>query len=351
MAQTEFTEDTPIFDELGQPVNFGWARDSVFLYDPAMSWIPRRLITDSERYIIFNATHLFVLEIYDCGILGHIRAVAVSLHEKKIVLKTEKINFPMGIIKSQQVKGIKNSAKTLRYKHKDTHLDFIVMDDTHKIIKVDIPGIKHNSRLRGEVVISCELENSKSATQTIATNSPWHMQKNCFQMLSCCPCYSVEGVIQFENKGILFSKRSSFGIHESSIVARPPQDVHYWASACGITDGVQISFNIGYGLADSSYASENAFFYQGKLHKLDMVTFKIPSSDWMKTWSFSGNDGRLEMTFTPVQIFTSKLYMLFYSFRVLQIFGFFSGTLVLDGGESIKFKNITGIAERRKTSH
>ncbi|GHT48243.1 hypothetical protein FACS1894102_0820 [Spirochaetia bacterium] len=357
--QIEFTNETPVFDPLGRPQNFGWARSPVFLYDSSLAWTPRRLITESERYVIFNATHLFVFEIYDNGILGHIRTVAVSLHDKKIVLKTEKINFPMGIIKLQYNEIFKNNEspnnkeqnKSLRYNRNKTIMEFIVMDNINKILKVDVPGIKHNLRLRGEVVLSADFAKIKTPAQIIATNSPWSTQKNSFQVLSCCPCYSVEGVMQFENKGILFSKHSSFGIHESAIIARPQQDVHYWASACGISDGLQISFNIGYGLSDSSDGTENAFFMQGVLHKLNVVTFKIPNPDWMKTWHITSNDGRLEMIFKPVQLFTSKLYMFYYSFRVVQLFGSFSGKVILDDGNEIQFKNITGIAERRRTSH
>jgi hypothetical protein len=127
--------------------------------------------------------------------------------------------------------------------------------------------------------------------------------------------------------------------------------VHYWAAGCGYCGDRQISFNVAYGLIDSSAGTENAFFVFGKIHKLDVITFKISPSNYLSPWSFTSNDNRLEMTFTPVQLYTSKKYMLLYSLRIVQVFGFFSGKVVLDDGSTLNFKNITGIAERRKTSH
>ena len=42
----------------------------------------------------------------------------------------------------------------------------------------------------------------------------------------------------------------------------------YWGSASGQVDGVPSGWNIGYGFGDTSAASENMLFYDGKAHKL-----------------------------------------------------------------------------------
>ncbi|GMO22984.1 MAG: DUF2804 domain-containing protein [Termitinemataceae bacterium] len=342
MEQIEFEDSVPVLDDLGKPTNFGWSRNPVFKYDESLIWTPRRGITESERYFIFNSTHLFVFEVYDCGLLGYIRAIALSLLDKKIAFKTDKIRFPMGTLKLMHHESEK---KSLHIKRKETAMDFIIMDSENKIIKVDVPDIRHNVRLRGEVVLS-----SPAGAMSITTNSPWRNQRNCFQLLSCSPWLQTEGVMQFENKSFLFAAKNSYGIYESSIIARPTQDVHFWAAGSGLCEDKHVSFNVGYGLSDSSRGSENAIFVQGKLHKLDIVTFKIPPMNWMQAWTFTANDGRLEMNFKPVQLFTNKLYMFVFSLRVVQVFGFFSGKFILDDGSELKFKNITGIAERRKTT-
>ncbi|MDR2841682.1 MAG: DUF2804 domain-containing protein [Spirochaetaceae bacterium] len=342
MPQIEFEEPSPIFDDVGKPINFGWSRYPVFKYSPALIWAPRRLITESERYFIFSPTQLFVFEIYDGGLSGHIRTVAVHLLDKKIFVKTEKLTFPMGGLELPD----DTEAESVRLKNRTALIEFIIMNKESKIIKVDIHDLKHHSPLRGEVVLTRPL-----TSQSMVSNSPWNNEKNCFQLLRCSPCYAVEGVMQFENTSVVFTDRNSFGIYESKRAVRPAQDLHYWACGCGFYEDRQIGFSIGYGLADSSFGTENAFFVQGKLHKLDVVTFKIPHSNWLLPWYFTSSNNRLEMTFTPVQFYTNKLYLLVYSYRIVQAFGFFSGKVVLDDGSVFNFKNITGFAERRKSTY
>ena len=74
----------------------------------------------------------------------------------------------------------------------------------------------------------------------------------------------------------------------------------YWGSGNTRIDGVPFGFNIGYGFGDTSAATENMLFYNGKAHKLDEVTFHIPEDSYLKPWKFTSNDGRFEMDFQPV---------------------------------------------------
>jgi hypothetical protein len=106
---------------------------------------------------------------------------------------------------------------------------------------------------------------------------------------------------------------------------------------------------VGYSTADCAAGTENAFFLNGIIHKLDQVTFHIPAFNWLLPWHFTSNDKRLEMTFTPLQERAENHQMLFHSHRRRQVCGIFSGTVILDDGSPFNFQNITGFAERRKT--
>jgi hypothetical protein len=104
---------------------------------------------------------------------------------------------------------------------------------------------------------------------------------------------------------------------------------------------------VGYNSADSGMGTENAFFIDGRLHKLDKVSFHIPSERIMP-WRFTSNDNRLEMIFEPQQERDESRQMFLYSHRRRQLFGAFSGKVVLDNGEELDFQDITGVAERKK---
>jgi hypothetical protein len=125
--------------------------------------------------------------------------------------------------------------------------------------------------------------------------------------------------------------------------------VRYWASACGLSGGQLVGFTLGHGLIDSTAATENAFFVDGRVHKLDQVSFYKPSSGWLSPWHFTSADNRLDMVFTPQQERYDRRQMLFYSMSRRQVYGSFSGKVVLDDGAEMDFHNITGFVERCRT--
>jgi hypothetical protein len=217
------------------------------------------------------------------------------------------------------------------------------MENGVKLIKVDIPHFGHHRSLRGQLVLT-EPETSES----LVTNQHWRNEKGAFRYTRCSPWYCTEGVIQFGSSEIVFTKGNGWGIFDWNRGARPRADIRYWAAACGMNEEKQISFSAGYSSADSSAGTENGFFVDGKLHKLDKITFHIPPSNWLDPWRFTSNDNRLEMTFTPHQERIERRRLLFHNSTRRQVYGFFSGKALLDDGSLIEFQNLTGFAERSK---
>jgi len=155
-------------------------------------------------------------------------------------------------------------------------------------------------------------------------------------------------VIQLGRSELIFTRGYGWGIFDWTRGVRPRRDLRFWAAACGQSGGRQVGFSVGHNSADSSQGTENAFFVDGKLHKLDQVTFHIPS-DRLVPWRFTSNDGRLEMTFSPQQERDENHQVFFYSLKRRQLFGSFSGRAILDDGSECEFANVTGFAERRKS--
>jgi hypothetical protein len=264
----------------------------------------------------------------------------LSLREKKRSTQTFNTFFPLGSyeLPTSSLKG------SVHWREKKTHLDFISMDNGVKIIKADIPKFGRHRSMRGALVL---LEPAATA-QSLVTNQPWRNEKTSFRYTRCSPWYYVEGVIQFGSSEIIFTRGNAWGILDWSRCVRPKADIRYWAAACGKDDGRHLSFCIGYSQADFSQGTENGFFVDGVLHKLDQVTFHIPMSNWLSPWRFTSNDNRLEMTFFPNQERIDRQRLFFYSSARRQVFGFFSGKVQLDDGYVIEFNNLTGFAERGK---
>ncbi|MDR0503898.1 MAG: DUF2804 domain-containing protein [Treponema sp.] len=338
-TQNEIFSPLSILDEKGQPHNFGWSRHPGFFYDPFLVAAPRYKITESDRYIVQSPTHLIVLEIRDAGWLGCMCISVISLRDKKRSSHTFKTFIPMGSFDLPT----SSTSGSVRWRKKKAHLDFVCMDGGVRIIQVDIPYFGRHRSLRGTIVLM-----EPPSHHSLNTNQPWRNEKTAFRYSHCSPWYSAEGVIQFGGTEIIFTRGNGWGILDWNRGARPKADIRYWASACGMIEGRQISFCVGYSRADFSKGTENGFFVDGKLHKLDQVTFHIPLNDWLSPWRFTSNDNRLEMSFTPHQERIERRRLFFHNTTLRQVCGFFSGRAILDDGEIIEFQNLTGFAERSK---
>jgi hypothetical protein len=340
VVQIETDTPLPILDGSGKPSQFGWARSPVFLYEKNRILPPYGRINESDRYIIFSATHLISFEILDSGYLGYIGISIISLKEKKRSTQTFTVPFPMGNFYMPQ----SSETGAARIERGKNIIDFAAMEGGSRIIKVDIPYFGHHRSLRGVVVLT-----PPPGAEPIVTCMPWRGGKNAFRVSLRAPWYTAEGVMQFGSSELVFTRDNAWGIFDWNRGTRPRSDVRFWAAACGRPEGRCIGFNVGYDTADSGQGTENAFFVNGKLHKLDQVTFHISPSNWTEPWRFTSNDKRLEMTFTPHQERLDRKNMFFYSLKLRQFSGYFSGKVILDDGEKLEFQNITGLGERRKT--
>jgi hypothetical protein len=330
-----------VLDEAGHPVNFGWARSPFFIYDASLFRGRAQRVTSSDRYIISSPTHLILLEILDGGYLGYAGISVISLKDKKRSTQIFQTLIPLGSM------GLPDSGESgpVRFQRKKrANIEFIPMKDGIRLIKVDIPKFGHHRYLRGAVVLTPSVQ-----AESLVTHIPWRSEKNAFVLSRRAPWYIAEGMMQFGTTEIVFTKGNAWGILDWSRGSRPRSDVHYWASACGISGGCQTGFSVGYGSADASAGTENAFFVDGKLHKLDQVTFHISPTSWLEPWRFTGNDNRLEMTFFPEQERVERHRLGFHTLARRQVCGSFSGNVILDNGMKLEFRNITGIAERRTT--
>jgi len=340
MGQKEITEPVLILDDMGNPLNFGWARSPFFSYDSSLLTAPRRLVSESDRYIFFSSTHLIITEVLDDGYLGYVGMSVVSLRDKKRSTQYWTIPFPLGCF------GLPENSDEGQVKldAKKYYLNFAAMEGGIRIVKVDIRRFGHHQSVRGQLVFT-----PPPGAESLVTNMPWREKKQAFRCSRRSPCYIVEGVILFGAQELIFTRGNSWGIYEWNRGVRPRKDVRFWAAANGRSGDRQAGFSVGYDSADSTLGTENAFFLDGVIHKLDQVTFQISPSNWLLPWRFTSNDNRLEMTFTPHQERIEKRQMFFNYLTRRQVFGFFSGKVILDDGSDFHFQSLTGFAERRRT--
>jgi len=349
MPQNEILAPVAALDAQGQPRNFGWARSPRFLYDPDLVTAPRGLVTESDRYLLISPGSLMVVELLDSGCVGCVGMTVVSLRDRKRVTQTYRVPFSMGAFSLPR----DSAAGSVRVQTRRCHVTFAAMEGGARIIKVDFPRFGHHLSLRGCLVLQ-----PPPGAESLATHMPWRPKRlfdrggdggrdRAFRLAVRSPWYAVEGIVQMGGQEIVFSRGKAWGVLDWTRCVRPRQDSCFWAAGCGRSGGRLVGLSVGYDTADSSQGTGNAFFLDGKIHKLDQVTFHIP--DRGQPWRFTSSDSRLEMTLTPNQEREERTQMFFHAMYRRQAFGSFRGRAILDNGQAVEFGNIAGFAERRKT--
>lgn len=163
-------------------------------------------------------------------------------------------------------------------------------------------------------------------------------------------CMRAKGTVKIGDDVYKMEPDSSFGVLDWGRGVWTYHNTWYWRSASGLVDGEDFGFNIGYGFGDTSAASENMLFYNGKAHKLSQVTFNIPmkdgKEDYLSPWTFTSDDGRFEMDFEPVINRAALTDVKLIKSDQNQVFGRFSGIAVLDDGTKLEVKDLFGFAEK-----
>ena len=156
---------------------------------------------------------------------------------------------------------------------------------------------------------------------------------------------SASGSMRFDGKTYTFNPETDFGTLDWGRGVWTYDNRWYWGSGNCMVEGKPFGFNIGYGFGDTRAASENVLVYDGKVHKLDDVTFDIPEGDYMKPWKFTSSDGRFEMDFVPVLDRAATTAAVIIETDQHQVFGRMSGRAVLDDGKVIEVKDMMCFAE------
>ena len=161
-------------------------------------------------------------------------------------------------------------------------------------------------------------------------------------------CMRAKGEFTYNGKTYVFDPSDSFAVLDWGRGVWTYHNTWYWGSASYHVNGIKFGWNIGYGFGDTSAASENMLFYNGKAHKLSQVKFNIPGNekDFTSPWTFTSDDGRFEMDFVPVIDRASCTDVKLIKSDQHQVFGKFTGKAILDDGTVIEVKDFPGFAEK-----
>ncbi len=155
----------------------------------------------------------------------------------------------------------------------------------------------------------------------------------------------VRGKISVAGTSYDLERLEALGHHDWSAGFMRRQTFWNWGCLAGRARGGQlVGMNVSCGVNETSF-TENCFWVNGKLHKIDSVDFRYDPADLRGPWELSSYDGRLRLTFQPEAEHRERINALFLASNFTQLIGRYHGALKTDAGEEIAIDGMMGYAE------
>lgn len=290
-----------------------------------------------DYYAILNQDVGLCLTVADNDYLGVLAVHWLDFRQATALQGGVLLPFPMGRM------GLPESADAgdIVQTHRQLSMAFR-HEPGGRHLTVDFPGFADGKGLKGEI----RLAQPPMDRMVIAT--PFPGAPNAFYYNQKINCLPASGEVVIGGQTHVFDPGSAFGVLDWGRGVWTYDNTWYWGSASGLVGGRPFGFNIGHGFGDTTAATENMVFVDGRAHKLDQVTVHLPDGTFDGApWRFTSNNGRFEMTFEPIidRASDSGLLGLIRSSQH-QVFGRFTGSVVLDDGTRLAVENLLGFAEK-----
>lgn len=313
----------------------GWSTSLVQHYDRSAIKAAKYRIKEWDYYIVMSQEYGVAFTVSDCGYLGLHSVSFLDFKTPHETTKTVIQPFPMGKLKmpSHSDKG------NVHYSDKNMSIDYIKTPGERRII-CSCKNFKDGNDFK------CDIKLSQPPMDTMVIATPWKESKKAFYYNQKINCMRADGYFTLGGKKYTFDPAADFGTLDWGRGVWTYDNTWYWGSGNCLIDGKPFGFNIGYGFGDTSAATENILFYDGKAHKLDDVYFNIPESSFTDPWTFTSSDGRFEMDFTPIIDRSANIDLKVLASIQHQVFGRITGKAVLDDGTVLEIKDMLMFAEK-----
>ena len=337
--QTEITTPGALLNEKGDLARPGFSRALVQEYRRADVKVSPLRIKEWDYYLVNNGKFALALTVADNGYMGLDSVSLLDLEEGWEITKSPMSFLPLGKkhLPETSVTGDVHSAA------RGYGIHFIHEGEKRVLIAY--------MNKFGESALSARVELTECPEDSLVIATPFDKPGH-FYYNQKIVGFRASGYVNYNGKTYTFEPSDSFAVLDWGRGVWTYKNTWYWGSASGLVDGERFGFNIGYGFGNTSAASENMLFYKGRAHKLSQVIFHIPGDggratpDYMRPWTFTSDDGRFEMDYTPVLDRASCSDVGLIKSDQHQVFGVFNGRAVLDDGTVLNVKDLPGFAEK-----
>jgi hypothetical protein len=340
--QAEINQPGILLDEQGRLSQVGWSRQQPLdcnLENARFYRIrpfQRFRIKRWDYYAVFTPKRFFSATIADLGYAGNIFVYTLDfttqeLYEEGLVLPLGKsISLPRN-----------SSAGESHFEDRHARLHFSTLP-TNRKIEVSWPAFHGGRGIQAEISLAY-LPQHESMTIVIPIG------KKRFYYNRKINCLPAQGFIKYGDVREDLLPSESIGSLDWGRGVWEYRSFWNWASASGfLPDGRTLGLNLGCGFGDLSAATENCLVLDGRIHKLEQVSFNYIPRDYMQPWKFTDSQSRLDLVFTPFKERLAQTNLGIIFSEVHQMFGFYSGKVSTDDGEVIQINNLIGFAEEHQ---
>lgn len=331
----------PLLGPDGRLIEAGYATSPVKTYDRSRIAAHPLRVKEWDYYLIASDCYALALTIADNGYMGLDSVSLLDFDGPWEITKSKMCLFPMG--KRGLPPSSSGTGSKICAQGRDYAITFENAGGQRRLYG-------HMERFRGNdsLLFDVTLTGEPRDSMVIATPFPGHPKA--FYYNQKINCLRAEGRAVLGEREYLFAPAHSLAVLDWGRGVWPYKNTWYWGSASGWAGGALFGFNIGCGFGDSSAATENMLFYNGRAHKLSQVTFEIPRrdgrEDYLAPWRFSSDDGRFAMDFVPIIDRAACMDLKLLCSDQHQVFGRFSGTVLLDDGTPVQVRNLLGFFEK-----
>ncbi|MGM9988437.1 MAG: DUF2804 domain-containing protein [Bacillaceae bacterium] len=337
--QKEITSPQSLLNGEGHLHEAGYAKELIFEYNRNQIRANFLRIKEWDYYLVGNDDFAIALTIADNSYMGLISVSLLDFQERWYKTTSMIKPFTFGKFK------LPSSSKKGDVLYKDNRIDIRFLNDG-KTRRLTCRMKNFNK----EKDIACDLFLYDEPKDSMVIATPFSENPKAFYYNQKINCMKVNGDITYNGRKYTFEPDSSFGLLDWGRGVWTYNNTWYWGSASGAVNGKSFGFNIGYGFGDTTAASENMLFYDGRAHKIEDVTFHIPMKEgkyeYMEPWTFTSSDQRFEMDFIPILDRSDYTSIGIISSDQHQVFGRFTGKVILDDGTVLEINNLLGFAER-----
>ena len=344
MEQKLLDNNVPLLNDDGTLRNIGYSKKFVVDFNrDAVKKVNR--LKEWDYYYISDNRFGLCLTISNLAYAGVISVSVIDFLEKTHYNKTSLKLFPK---KGEVVMPTTSLEGTTMFKTKDAEFKFEVVNGKRILTGYYKNFYAENGRNRD---LEFEIELTNEPEESMVKATPFK-KKHHFYYNQKINGMTASGRFTFDGKTYVFDDDYTLATLDWGRGVLPYKSLWYWASMQSrVEDGRVIGFNLGKAFGNNSHATENMIFFDGKAHKVGKVFINVAKGDskkrdYMGAWTFYSDDGKVELVFEPVLDRYAPFNALAIAFIPHQVFGRYTGKLILEGGEEIVIENIYGFAER-----